>query len=127
MEFMGRISMALQKPHKPVVAEFVSEAMSSHLHDLQALMTASARCGRGGFLWCGWNCTHWSDRTRGRKTVPQTGAQLCLITAKCARKLLPIWHSRPDSHMGTFFYRVIGLEFQDELEAYGAAAGRGSG
>ena len=56
------------------------------------------------------------ERKKGvRMTSPLTGAQLCMITTKCARQLLPLWQAEPDSHMGTFFRQKLGLEWQDEL------------
>ena len=106
------LTYCFSRKNKPPPEGFKPEDISDHLHDLQAYMTAASRLGRGGFLWCGWNVVQWKSgdtKSRGvRKTCPLTGAQLSMMTSKCARELLPVWLQEKDTHMGTFFSQKLG-------------------
>ena len=112
-------NIAFSRPKKNPPSAFRPENISPHLLDLQALMTAASRRGRDGFLWCGWNVCQWASgdqKSKGdHKTSPRSGAQLSMMTTKCARELLPVWHAEPDSHMGRFFYEKLGLEWQERF------------
>ena len=119
-KYKEQVNVAFSRPSKPPASAFRPENISDHLHDLQALMTASARAGRGGFLWCGWNAVHWSggENKQFRKRSPATGAHLWMITAECARKLLPLWHAvEQNTHMGHFFANYVGMKWQKGLGA----------
>ena len=109
--------LAFSRPVRPPAGAFQPHNMSPHLLDLQALMTAASRLGRKGFLWCGWNVCQWSSGAKKPKGVrmqsPLTGAQLSMMTAKCARELLPVWHAEPDSHMGKLVAEKLGFAWQD--------------
>ena len=113
------LTYCFSRKNKPPPEGFKPEDISDHLHDLQAYMTAASRLGRGGFLWCGWNVVQWKSgdtKSKGvRKTCPLTGAQLSMMTSKCARELLPVWLQEKDTHMGTFFSQKMGLQWQEWL------------
>ena len=84
LDYYRRVSYAFFRPGKPSSKEPME--ISDHLQDLQALFTRAARAKRGGFLWCGWNACQWTATcSKIRTTSPSTGAQLSMMTAKCAR------------------------------------------
>ncbi len=91
--------------------------MSEELRDLLAYAAAGAHCGRGGLLWAGWNAKHWNDRQEGRQFYPKTGAQLVMVTAEAARKLLPKVLGLPNMHMGRMLREHIGEKWQEEIGA----------
>ena len=110
------VSLVYSRPEKPPVSAFKPERISHYLHDLQALFTAASRVGRAGFGWCGWSAAQWgAGNAKTRFQSPASGAHLSMMTAECARKLLPLWLVERDTHMGHFFATRLGLEWQHYL------------
>lgn len=95
--------------------EAQEECCAPELLDLISYATAAHRHQRGGFIWASWNAAHWYQNRPWRKQSPTTGAQCCLVTTACARKLLPLWTATPDMHMGRMLREFVGNKWQDEI------------
>jgi len=87
------------------------------LLDLVLYFNASAKAGRGGLLWTGWNAEQWGEGKKCRQMSPSSGAQCVMLTTKAARFLCSHKEEIPDMHMGNFLSKLCGLKWQEELGA----------
>ena len=102
---------------KAEASETLAEKIAPELLDLLYYAREASRAGRGGIIWAGWNSAHWIKGESRRKQSPRTGAQLVMVTAKAARKLVHLVPKTPNMHMGTYLRSFIGVDRQEELEA----------
>ncbi len=96
-----------------------SGAPAHELEDLVVYFNASARVGRRGMLWCGWNASQWKDQgAKTRNTSPAAGAHCVLITTWATRLLLAKVEDNlvPDMHMGNFLSKNVDMSGSMSLE-----------
>ena len=104
-------------PTRPKAEERLTttEGCSRELLDMVLYFNASAKAGRGGLLWTGWNAEQWSEGKKCRQTSPVAGVQCVMLTTKAARFLMDHIDEIPDMHMGNFLSKLCGLKWQEEL------------
>ena len=100
-EHLNKESVAPQARKR--TAEQHSRAyITPEVSDLTDYFNIAAKLGRDDVMWAGWNAEQWTSGKQGiRKNSPSTGAHCLLLTAACARKLLPEMQKCKDMHMGS--------------------------
>jgi hypothetical protein len=94
-------TMAPPAQRRPAAA-FRPEHVRSEVQDITDYFNLAAKDGGiDDVLWCGWNAEQWTHGSAKRQRSPSSGAHLLLLTAKCARKLLPVVQACKDMHMGS--------------------------